>query len=141
MLVHHLFASLLCLVPAVAFAQGQVGNINELVGYVNTLQSSVFDPGDTLTGTHRASLDTNEPDLERLYWVRARFQDTTSWVDDWVVLGGGEQAELSAVASQFGVPLVEPSPLYSYEVELKCDDPFLTEILLDSNFASFTMGG
>jgi len=106
------------------------GQVDEAVGYVDLVQTTVFTQGDTLTGASRATAHPPENvTIEMNYYIRARLIDytatpVTDWVYDAQYLLGGQSAQLAPVASQYTVPCGGgASTAYVYEVQLRVIGP------------------
>lgn len=109
------------------FAEDFVYEINEAVWYVNSAQTNIFNPGDTLTGTSRATVHAADSSITTYYYyVRARmlaFTQSTP-VTDWVEYGEwiahGVERQLVPPVSQYTIPIPNFSSDFTYEVQLRC---------------------
>ena len=120
-----------------------------LNGYVNSEQTTAFNPGDMLTGISEVSVFPPETIGGTFYYyVRARIVDASSQpVTDWDSAGawieGGQQAPLAPSPSHFSVPVPNFSSGYTYEVQFRYiltipGGPPGEHYLIDSNSFGWT---
>lgn len=141
-----LFLTLLVTAPV----RAQEFEIDEAVGYVNEVQTNIFNPGDTLTGASRAHVHAGQDQQPWHYYVRARLVafsgnvPVTDWVYDDEYVGALEQVQLVPPVSQYEVPVPNFSSDYTYEVqlryatELEGGPPVGTHYTLDTESFFFT---
>jgi len=109
------------------FAEDFIIRIDNAVGYVNGVQTNIFNPGDTLTGTSQATVQPPHSSITTYYYyVRARMTAFTQNVPvtDWVMvdeyIAPGVERQLVPPVSQYTIPIPNFSSDFTYEVQLRC---------------------